>query len=320
MKTYEQMAHDALRRIEEYENLRRERRKAFNRAAVPALSFCIVALLGIGLWKSGVLDRKNVEVIQPQGQQPQSEISQPVPEPEPAPPSTEPDPQPSNGGMEQFSPAQPACEGVPPVAENGDPDPAAEEGTEGREGAPYPFPGKVEDPVTDPPEISGEVTQPEPEPGITENGEGEGGAVVHVPNQPVGEEPAVYTPAYRLIEDYPEAPSASYATPGMGQTGRSVPLMAAIEHYRGEAVRYRVAVDFFEGDQPIRDKDILLAEANRLYAQGGYTAGVETVRNSEREFSYLFLIATEEEILSFPARSDRGYFMFLIKEYPELTD
>ncbi len=300
MKTYEQMAHDALRRIEEYETGRRERRKAFARAAVPALSFCIVVLLGIGLWKSGVLDRKNVEVIQPQGQQPQSEISQPVPEP--APPSTEPDPQPSNGGMEQFSPAQPACEGVPPVTENGDPSHV------------------TEDPAPDPPEISGEVTQPEPEPGITENGAGEGGAVVHVPNQPVGEEPAVYTPAYRLIEDYPEAPSASYATPGMGQTGRSVPLMAAIEHYRGEAVRYRVAVDFFEGDQPIRDKDILLAEANRLYAQGGYTAGVETVRNSEREFSYLFLIATEEEILSFPARSDRGYFMFLIKEYPELTD
>ena len=302
MKTYEQMAHDALRRIEEYENGRRERRKAFVRAVVPALSFCIVALLGIGLWKSGVLDRKNVEVIQPQGQQPQSEISQPVPEPEPASPSTEPDPQPSNGGMEQFSPAQPACEGVPPVTENGDPSHV------------------TEDPATGPPEISGEVTKPEPEPGITENGEGEGGAVVHGPNQPVGEEPAVYTPAYRLIEDYPEAPSASYATPEMGQTGRSVPLMAAIEHYRGEAVRYRVVVDFFEGDQPIRDKDILLAEANRLYAQGGYTAGVETVRNSEREFSYLFLIATEEEILSFPARSDRGYFMFLIKEYPELTD
>ncbi|MBQ2085027.1 MAG: hypothetical protein II464_02030 [Oscillospiraceae bacterium] len=300
MKTYEQMAHDALRRIEEYENLRRERRKAFNRAAVPALSFCIVALLGIGLWKSGVLDKKNVEVIQPQGQQTQSEISQPVPEP--APPSTEPDPQPSNGGMEQFSPAQPACEGVPPVTENGDPSHV------------------TEDPAPGPPEISGEVTKPEPEPGITENSEGEGGAVVHGPNQPVGEEPAVYTPAYRLIEDYPEAPSASYATPEMGQTGRSVPLMAAIEHYRGEAVRYRVVVDFFEGDQPIRDKDILLAEANRLYAQGGYTAGVETVRNSEREFSYLFLIATEEEILSFPARSDRGYFMFLIKEYPELTD
>ena len=107
MKTYEQMAHDALRRIEEYETGRRESRKAFARAAVPALSFCIVALLGIGLWKSGVLDRKNVEVIQPDGQQPSSEITQPVPDPEPEPPSTKPGPQSVNGGIEQFSTVQP---------------------------------------------------------------------------------------------------------------------------------------------------------------------------------------------------------------------
>ncbi|MBR5065283.1 MAG: hypothetical protein IKX09_03450, partial [Oscillospiraceae bacterium] len=77
MKTYEQMANDALRRIEEYETERRERRKVATRVVVPVFSFCLVALLGLGLWKSGILGNDKLPVIDDSGQGQQTETADP---------------------------------------------------------------------------------------------------------------------------------------------------------------------------------------------------------------------------------------------------
>lgn len=321
MKTYEQMANDALRRIEEYETERRERRKVVARVAVPVFSFCLVALLGLGLWKSGILGNDKVPVIDDGGQGQQTETADPSGDTEKEPESVSQTEEGSQNGT--FQPVD-------------DPDGHAEERVnQDPSGGSYESNAPAEEKADEP--VSGEQSddpEPEPQPVGSENdtpggvvnvgpGEilnGDPNGIIQGPDQPTGEEPHVVQPSYQLIEDYPNAPQASYATPGMGEVGKSVPLTAAMQTFGEEGYRYRVVIDFFDGSQIIRDKDTLLAEADRLYKAGGYTAGVETVIDNEKEVSYLFLIATAEQINSFPARSDRGYFMFLIREYQELTD
>lgn len=51
MKNYNEMANDVLRRIGEHETEQRNKRKVMKRVIMPICCFCIVALLGIGLWR-----------------------------------------------------------------------------------------------------------------------------------------------------------------------------------------------------------------------------------------------------------------------------
>lgn len=51
MKTYNEMAENALRRIEEHEKDKRKKQKIIART-LPILSICLVALLGVGVWLS----------------------------------------------------------------------------------------------------------------------------------------------------------------------------------------------------------------------------------------------------------------------------
>ncbi len=51
MKNYNEMANDVLRRIGEYETQKRNRRKLMKKVILPICCFCLVALLGIGLWQ-----------------------------------------------------------------------------------------------------------------------------------------------------------------------------------------------------------------------------------------------------------------------------
>ena len=58
MKTYEEMAQSALNRIGEYEAERKKRRKTAAKIAAPAVSLCLVAVIGLGAWKAGVFEKK----------------------------------------------------------------------------------------------------------------------------------------------------------------------------------------------------------------------------------------------------------------------
>ena len=51
MKNYNEMANDVLRRIGEHENNQRNRRKNKKKVILPICCFCLVAILGIGLWQ-----------------------------------------------------------------------------------------------------------------------------------------------------------------------------------------------------------------------------------------------------------------------------
>ena len=54
MKNYNEMANDVLRRIGEHETEQRNRRKAISRIVTPLCCFCLVALLGFGVWQGGI--------------------------------------------------------------------------------------------------------------------------------------------------------------------------------------------------------------------------------------------------------------------------
>ncbi len=51
MKNYNEMANDVFRRIGEHEIEKRNRRKVMKKVIIPICCFCLVALLGIGLWQ-----------------------------------------------------------------------------------------------------------------------------------------------------------------------------------------------------------------------------------------------------------------------------
>ena len=51
MKNYNEMANDVLRRIGEHEINQRNRRKNMKKVILPICCFCLMAILGIGLWQ-----------------------------------------------------------------------------------------------------------------------------------------------------------------------------------------------------------------------------------------------------------------------------
>jgi len=57
MKNYNEMANDVLRRIGEHETEQRNRRKNMKKVILPICCFCLVAILGIGLWQGGFFSK-----------------------------------------------------------------------------------------------------------------------------------------------------------------------------------------------------------------------------------------------------------------------
>lgn len=66
MKTYKEMADDALGRINQYEIEKQNKRKRINKIAVPAVSCCLVAAVCIGMWQSGTL-KDRTKLVDPAG-------------------------------------------------------------------------------------------------------------------------------------------------------------------------------------------------------------------------------------------------------------
>lgn len=57
MKTYEEKTRSVFNRIEEEKEIQRNQRRTITKIATPILSFCLVAILGIGAWQTGVFHR-----------------------------------------------------------------------------------------------------------------------------------------------------------------------------------------------------------------------------------------------------------------------
>ena len=56
MKNYDEITNDLLERRDQYETEQRNKRKVMKRAIMPICCFCLVALLGIGLWQGDFLN------------------------------------------------------------------------------------------------------------------------------------------------------------------------------------------------------------------------------------------------------------------------
>lgn len=63
MKNYEDMAKDVLQRIDAYEANQREKRAKITKAAASVTPVCAAAVVGVGLWKGGVLSANHNQFI-----------------------------------------------------------------------------------------------------------------------------------------------------------------------------------------------------------------------------------------------------------------
>ena len=55
MKTYEEKACSAIKRIEEETEARRKKKRAMTKVLTPVMGLCLVAILGVGIWQSDIL-------------------------------------------------------------------------------------------------------------------------------------------------------------------------------------------------------------------------------------------------------------------------
>ena len=62
MKTYEEKARSALKRIEEETEAGRKRKQAVTKVLTPVMGLCLVAMLGGGIWQSGMLGRYDAPI------------------------------------------------------------------------------------------------------------------------------------------------------------------------------------------------------------------------------------------------------------------
>ncbi len=58
MKNYNEMANDVLRKIEEHKINEKKKRKVIKRVVIPVCCFCIISLIGVGLWQGDFLKTK----------------------------------------------------------------------------------------------------------------------------------------------------------------------------------------------------------------------------------------------------------------------
>ena len=111
-------------------------------------------------------------------------------------------------------------------------------------------------------------------------------------------------------------PSVSYASPENGEFNFSIPLRDAMNEY-GDSVLYRVVIDVFnDKDQLSSDSSQVQDECER-FSNNGYIVAYETFFDGESYHYYFTLHATYEELISFNAIENYGYFMFLYDERVE---
>lgn len=68
MKNYNEMATDVLRRIGEHEKKQRNRRNTIKRIAIPTCCFCLIMLLGVGLWRNDMFKHPQTLIADNSGQ------------------------------------------------------------------------------------------------------------------------------------------------------------------------------------------------------------------------------------------------------------
>lgn len=143
-------------------------------------------------------------------------------------------------------------------------------------------------------------------------------------NADVGNYPSNYIPDGKeqtLISSFDVSgiPSASYAVPENGEFGFSIPLREAMNKY-GNSVLYRVIIDVFSDKEQLSpDSSQVKEECDRL-SNRGYTVAYEIYFDGESYHYYFTVHATYEQLSSFAASKEYGYFMLLYDEGINVTE
>lgn len=126
-------------------------------------------------------------------------------------------------------------------------------------------------------------------------------------------------PKQFMISHYDSSLNTGDMAVSNGCSEMSNSLKAAVSEL-GDSVRYRVVVEMFRDGVAIgSDSPEVSAESERLFGEGYITAH-ESINDGYQQTVLFTLHATSEQLLSFPAAKDYGYYISLYDEYLGLEE
>lgn len=135
-------------------------------------------------------------------------------------------------------------------------------------------------------------------------------AVTTEPTDGEGETVAKYT---ALISSFDYVSDVKYPAPANGQVSLTIPLGKAIEKY-GDTAKYNVKISITRAARAEEPNTVdVKGELKRLSALG-YTEIHETYSDIKSNYYGFSCHATKQQLLSFPASEEYGYFIELYDE------
>lgn len=318
MKNYEDMAKDVLHRIDEYENERKMKRAKMTKVAASVTPVCAAAVVGVGLWKGGVLTPHNDQLISSTVESTASDVILSADNDTSADKhsannnNADRNGEPTTSVSATDQQTATADTTIPRVTENGKNvvDGSGADNTSVE--ANTPVADDKSSPVSDNNENTNNESQRATEaPAVQTEAPVQQATTandVQNGNSPFLKDDEEQPTYLNLITSYPSGED-SMAVPPIGNYGFAHSLYLAMEDYKDTA-NYLVIADVFSENGQVFNYDDLAAEAARL-SNNGYTAAVETVNNQSGSYYFISLNVTYEQLQSFVARSDYAYALRL---------
>ncbi len=308
MKKREEMLRDLHRRMDEYESERRMKRAKVTKVAASVTPVCAAAVVGVGLWKGGVLTPHNDQLISSTVESTASDVILSADN------DTSADKHSTNNKTTNNRNDESATSdaAIPRATENSESVIEGSKTDNTSVEANMPTADDKSMPASDNNANTNNESQRATEAPVVQTEAPVQQATtandVQNGNSPFlkdDEEPPTYL---NLITSYPSGED-SMAVPPIGNYGFAHSLYLAMEDYKDTA-NYLVIADVFSENGQVFNYDDLTAEATRL-SNNGYTAAVETVNNQSGSYYFISLNVTYEQLQSFVARSDYAYALRL---------
>lgn len=308
MKKHEEMLRDLHRRMDEYESERRMKRAKVTKVAASVTPVCAAAVVGVGLWKGGVLTPHNDQLISSTVESTASDVILSADN------DTSADKHSTNNKTTNNRNDESATSdaAIPRATENSESVIEGSKTDNTSVKANMPTADDKSMPASDNNANTNNESQRATEAPVVQTEAPVQQATtandVQNGNSPFlkdDEEPPTYL---NLITSYPSGED-SMAVPPIGNYGFAHSLYLAMEDYKDTA-NYLVIADVFSENGQVFNYDDLTAEAARL-SNNGYTAAVETVNNQSGSYYFISLNVTYEQLQSFVAKSDYAYALRL---------